>query len=304
MANRLDPWAGLTMRRIPAQPTASLSTWEQLAAFHGNERNKTVVQVLLNAAVVKQMRRLELRAVSASLMPDAEAYDDETVEDLDPTGAVWQLPGGIQPTMTIPAVWQERLDGLQADEAVRERFRVKATSPVEAHCIPCAVEFDGVLLESLMEQALTACPRADPEMGIVAARTPFGNIDVLPLIFNEADSHAERVGLKRALVDACQSLPTGMSSPSGAEIFGRVERGYHQWKVRAVAALEETIKRNRDRLARARSSGNTMQIIYREARLVILEGYRHTTDTVTPDLLDREYISTLYACVSALVRSP
>ena len=302
MTHRPDPWAGLPIRRIHAQPTATLKTWEELAKYHSEERSRTVIHVLLNAVVVKQMRRLESQTFSASLLPDAEAYDDDTVDDLRSAGAGWQLPGGSQPEMVVPPTWQERLDALQADEAVRDGFKIKATSPVEAHCIPCAIEWDGVRLESLIEQALTVRTGSDLVMGTIAARTPFGKIDVLPLIFNEADSHAERVGLKRALLDACQSIPSGLSSPCDAEIFDRVERSYRQWVSGALAALDETIRRNRDRLARAQSSNNKMQIIYREAKLVILEGYRSAAETAPRDLLNPGAISSQYALISRLLR--
>src|SRR5688572_9684336 len=223
-------------------------TWEQIAAFHSSGRNNVVVQALVNAVAVKQRLAFSSLSFSASLKPDAAAYGDDTTDELPRVGAGLQLPGGDMPERTIPAAWQDRLDALQASDAVRARFRKKATRVVEAHCIPCTIAINGTRLDRVIEQALIGAPGARLHDGIKAARMPFAEIDPIPLIFNECDSHAEKVGLKKALRSACQSIAYGLSFPSPRQVLDRVHNAYERWKAEAITALGKTIERNQEKL--------------------------------------------------------
>lgn len=308
MSGRRETWSGFAIPLGSGMPVAPLHDWGLLAAHHSNHRNETVVKVLVFAAVARQMRRFAAEYIGATLLPDAAAYDDGTIDGppaaaddaVTTAGAAWQTPAGPLPALAVPPAWQARLDELLPTGGGRERFVQKATSWANAHCVPCAIRLGITPLEEVIRQGMTV----GDAVALVSPRVPFGRIDPLPLVFNEADSHAERVGLKQALRSACEALPSGLSSPSGVQLHERVARGYHRWRTAAVAALDETIARNRERLAQAEASGDPYRRLYREARIAILQGYRDETDTVVPDDLQTPaLVSRLYDFTADLLRA-
>lgn len=301
MSTRKHPEASLGVRASPSRLTANM-TWEQMAAFHSSGRNNAVVLALVNAVAVKQMRAFASLSLSAALLPDAQTFQDDASDDVTSVDAALQLPGGKKAEWTVPVRWQSRLDELQASKDVRDKFERKATRSVEAHCIPCTVAVNGMRLNGIIEQALIKAGSNRLLDGTRAARAPFAQIDPLPLAFNESDSHAERTGLKRALLTACQSIAYGMSSPSRRHILDRVHNGYEKWKSGAIAALDTTIANNQEKLVEAQSTKDAFEIIKREARISILEGYRADTASVPPSELTPAMIDFYYTQVSDIVR--
>ncbi len=303
MGDRSNPNTGMDVQASPSRLTASM-TWDQMATYHSGSRNTIVIRVLVNAVAVRQMRAFQGLGFSAGLLPSAAGYDDDTTDSLATVGAALQLPGGDMPAKEVPARWDARLTELQASPVERAWFRVKAIRNVDAHCIPCTVSLNGGRLDRIIEQELISVGSDRRRDGILAARTPFAEVDRLPLIFNECDSHAELLGLKSALLAACQKLAYGLSYPSPRQVIDRVFNGYQEWLKEADAALARTIARTQEVLAEAQKTGNKAQIVNREARLSILELYRSETATETPYDLTPGRIAQLYGDVSDIVKAP
>jgi len=71
----------------------------------------------------------------------------------------------------------------------------------------------------------------------------FGTVDRLPKIFNEVDSHAERVGLKAAFVQACSDV-VKLHKNRGTQLdFDLVKKAYDTYASHGENAFEKCMAR-------------------------------------------------------------
>lgn len=282
--NRCNPWGarmagtGFVESEDVDIMASVADSWPDMARIHCEGRNSVVAGILVWAVVIRH-----LHPVSSARFSAAE----------------FQLPRNIETTYKVPAAWAKRMDEYKLGAQEREEFSEKCTTTQDAHRAPCAILFNGVSLESFLP-AESKRHHAAFYKGALGGH--FGAVDRLPTIFNESDSHVEKVGFKGAFLSACLAIPNDRSGGLSAGLFEeRLRKAYAHWNSRATKACDIAIERNQERLKVAEKKKDGAERIYREAKIEVIGHYRTHTGNNIPEIFEPGGVYMAYEVVSELL---
>ena len=179
--NRADPFKDLAddglVRGRDIDFMKSIShSWEQMAKVHCAGRNQKVSLILRYCILIRSRFPLTTAGSFA---------------------AEWQLPRDVETTYEIPPTWAEKIETYELDEDQKMKITAKFCTTQDAHLLPCALKLGGKPLEAYLTRAYGLLLPGDELFHVATVRGQFGAVDRLPTMFNESDSHAELIVLKR-----------------------------------------------------------------------------------------------------------
>ena len=259
MGNRADSWKGLAddglVRGRDIDMMASIShSWELMAKAHCAGRNQKVGLVLRYCIMIRNRFPVHPAGTFA---------------------AEWQLPRDVETAYEIPAEWAKKIAEYDLTEEQRTKITAKFRSTQDAHLIPCELKLGGKSLETFLARDYEILIPGDELFHVAMLRGQFGAVDRLPTMFNESDSHAEAVSLKKALLEACMTI----TRSDGPMDFGRFQQmhriAFATWQAEADKGLGAVIEQNKKLRDAARE--RSYDRLYREVKVAVLEDYRRFT---------------------------
>ncbi len=170
--------------------------YREKARNHCLKRNRLVVSVLCYAAVLKGRKQ--------GLLPGEISESPALWQDARSPRRVGQ-PGG-----SFDFTWGPRR-GYGQNEA--------------AHCLPCSLIISG----KCISERFTGAGEA------MVVRRPFGEVNDLPAIFNDADQLGEDHGLRNAFVLAARAVVQGQPPGAGVD-FELIPRVYRETWLKEAAS--------------------------------------------------------------------
>jgi hypothetical protein len=254
--------SGTITRGADINPLASISkAWEEMARAHCAGRNEKVALLIAYCLLIRRDQPRLAGQFSA---------------------ARWQIEREIETDYEPPAEWAQKIQDYALSDEQRTQIIGKFRTTQDAHLLPCEIRLNGRSFEELLNHSYRLkSPGDDLDLHVMTLRGMLGAVDRLPRIFNEADSHAETVNLKKALLAACM-IP--YSSPSGLStgVFFQVHQAsFKLWLEEADKAFEQAIAVNREWHDKA--PAKSYERLYRELKLTVLEHYRQFTQNTAPD---------------------
>lgn len=263
--SRVDPFnqnPGVT-RGTDSNVMASLAhSWELMAKQHCSGRNQTVATILGYCVVIHHL----------CSPGQGGGY----------TGAEFQIGRDVEKGFTIPPEWQARLDACTFNQQKHDALALKFTSHNDAHHAPCRIHLNGESLGSLIGKAFQYRNPDDGEMYQANLDLLFGAVDRLPTIFNESDSHAEKVNLKAALLGACTTINLGGNTLNHGLFLAAHQAAFERWLAQADVAFAGALASNQEK--RKATAEGSYDRLYRDAKIAILEYYRLYTASERPVL--------------------
>lgn len=263
---RHDPLAaGEIPRGTPHNPFATLgNALEPLARAHCLFRNQKVALVIAYCLLLR-----------SRLPRDAGGHF---------TGARWQIPlDDFESDYTPPPEWAQKIADAPLNDTDRAKLLEKFTRTQDAHHLPCEIQLSGHPLHLFFTRpGLLASPFGESTLLSQTIRSQFGGVDRLPRIFNEADSHAEKLNLKQALLDACLTLLPTSALLGANQLETAHAAAYATWLREADRGFADAITRNRE--LHDAAPAKSYERLYRELKIAILEHYRSATAAERPDV--------------------
>jgi hypothetical protein len=279
MSNRADSFKelagdGLVRGRDVDFMKSICHSWEQMAKVHCAGRNQKVGLVLRYCIMIRNRFPLHTAGMFA---------------------AEWQLPRNIETNYEIPADWAKKIEEYDLTKEQKEKITAKFRSTQDAHLIPCELKLGSKPLEAYLARGYGILLPGDEIFHIATLRGQFGAVDRLPTMFNESDSHAEAVSLKKALLEACMTI----TRSDGAMDLGKFQQmhriAFARWQAEADKGLLSVIEQNKKLRDAARE--RSYDRLYREVKVAVLEDYRrftasevHAMSTSDAMLFLREFI--------------
>jgi hypothetical protein len=120
-------------------------------------------------------------------------------------------------------------------------------------------------------------------MAFTHLRGQFGRVDRMPTIFNETDSHAEKLGFRDALVEACRGIANAPLKDKDPLDYASIERAFGYFVDHAARSADEGVRRQKTIAARGR--GDFAASFYCVAKAELFALYAKFTRSERPDLL-------------------
>ena len=196
------------------------------------------------------------------------------------SGAIYQMDLPSRAPIPIPKEVESFMAEFGLSELEKAKIREKCFTTQDAHVLPCQVLLNGRPLSDYLNSAQ---PASFPKMAFAHLRGQFGRVDRMPRIFNETDSHAEKLGFRDALVEACQGIANAPFSGKDHLDHMLIEQVYKKFVDRAASAADEGVRRQQ--ALAARKTGDFAERFYRLAKAELFGLYGKFTRAERPDLL-------------------
>jgi hypothetical protein len=186
MSDREDPWKELIessylTRGRYVGVIEGLKSGFDLARHHCGGRNQAVVFVLAH---------LRMMQISGAFGTGGSSTQHFLI-----SGAIYQMELPSRSPIPVPREVEDLMAQLGLGEPEKAYVRDKCFTTQDAHVLPCQVVINGAPLPDHLN--FTKSPSL-PRLAYAHLRGQFGRVDRMPKIFNETDSHAEKLGFRDA----------------------------------------------------------------------------------------------------------
>ena len=274
MSEREDPWkelieSGYMSRGRYVGVVEGLRSGFDLARHHCGARNQAVAFVL---AHLRMMQISELFNTAGT-----------TAQHFLISGAIYQMELPSRSAIPVPKQVEDLMAQFGLSELQKSKVRDKCFTTQDAHVLPCQLLINGA---AFPDQLNFGNSPPLPKMAFAHLRGQFGRVDRMPTIFNETDSHAERLGFRDAFVEACLRIANAPVTARDSLDYTAVEQAYDHYVECAAGAADGGA--DRQRALAEKGSGDFAERFYRVAKAELFELYSKFTRAERPDVLSMQ----------------